>query len=231
MKTIGLLGGMTYRSTLLYYSQINAHIQGARGSPHAASIVLHSFDFGEISAFIKSGDWDAVAARFGSAAQHMKAAGAHGVAIGCNVGHRVAGEVEASSGLPVLHIAEFAARAVRERGLRRVALLGTREAIEGDFIRGPLSERADVEVLVPGSADTDTIDGLIFGELGGGVVTEATRVLMARVVHELVQRGAEGVVLACTDLQFVIKPESVSVPIFDTLELHAKGLADWALED
>jgi aspartate racemase len=231
MKTIGLLGGMSYHSTILYYSQINAHVQRVRGNPHAASLVLHSFNFAETSALFAAGHWDVVSSRFIEAARHLKAGGAQGIAIGCNIGHRVAAEVEAGVGLPLLHIAEFTARAVRERGLRKVGLLATRAAIEGDFIRKPLSESGGVQVLVPGAADTKAIDEIIFTELSAGVVTDATKEMFARVVRGLVDDGAEAIVLACTDLQFVLKPETVSVPVFDTLELHAKGIADWALEE
>ena len=229
MRTLGLLGGMTYHSTILYYSQINAHIQRVRGGTHAANLILHSFNFAEISALFAAGHWDTVSRKFIDAAGHMKAAGATGIVIGCNIGHKVAPEVENGVGLPVLHIADFTAQAVKEKGLRKVALLATRTAMEAGFIKDRLAEVAGVEILVPEKKDRDAMDEAIFKELGAGVVTEDTKVMMSRVVDELVQKGAEGVILACTDLQFVLKPEHISVPVFDTLELHTRGIAEWAL--
>lgn len=220
---------MTYHSTILYYSQINAHIQRVRGGTQAASLVLHSFNFADISALFAAGRWDTVAHRFIDAARHMKAAGVTGIAIGCNIGHKVAKEVEDGVGLPVLHIASFTAQALKEQRLQKVALLATRTAMEAGFIKDPLANAAGVEVLVPEKSDRDAMDEAIFKELGAGIVTENTKALMFRVLDELIQKGAEAVVLACTDLQFVLKPEDISVPVFDTLELHTKGLAEWAM--
>jgi len=231
MKTIGMLGGKTYHSTLLYYQQINAHIQRAKGGSNAASLIMHSFNFAETAALFGGNKWDEVTAKFTAAAKHMKAAGAQGLVIGCNIGHRVASEVEAGAGLPVLHIAEYTARAVKARGLSKVALLATRSAMEGDFIKTPLLEQAGAEILVPSTEDMATIDKAIFNELSIGVVSDETKTFLGRVAHDLVEQGAEGVILACTDLQFVLKPEHFSVPLLDTLELHAEGIAEWALDD
>lgn len=229
MKTIGFLGGMTYHSTALYYTLINKHISTALGGPASASIIMHSVNHAETSALFTAGKWDAVAHKFITAAKHMKASGAQGVAIGCNIGHKVADEVEAAAGLPVLHIADFTAAAITEMGLSRVALLATRTVMEEGFVRVRLSAKAGVEVLVPGEAERVAIDAAVFGELGAGVVTEKTKVLVAGIAARLVRQGAQAVVLACTDLQFVLKPEDLSVPVLDTMEYHAKGLADWSL--
>src|SRR3569833_215645 len=230
MKTIGLLGGMTYHSTLLYYAKINARVQERLGGNHAASMILHSFDFAEMATLFGAKRWADAAMKFTDAGKHMKDAGAEGIAIGCNIGHRVAPDIETSIGLPVLHIATFTARAVREQKLGTIALLATRSAMEEDFFSRPLREQAGVKVLVPETADREAIDRAIFTELGTGSVTQETKEMMTRVVNDLVRKGAEGVVLACTDLQMVLKPEDVSVPLLDTLEMHAAGLADWALE-
>lgn len=235
MKTIGFLGGMTYHSTAIYYSLINGHVQRKLGGSASASLLMHSFNHAETAALFAGGRWDAVADKFVAAAEHLKAAGAHGLAIGCNAGHKVAEEVERRSGLPLLHIADVTAAGIRARdgdgdGLTRIALLGTRAAMEDDFIRGRLGRGAGVEVLIPEEeADRAAIDAAVFQELGAGIVSESTRSLMRAVVDKLVRRGAQAVVLACTDLQFVLKQEDVAVPLLDTMELHAKGIADWAL--
>ncbi|KUI70637.1 Uncharacterized protein YgeA [Cytospora mali] len=229
MKTIGFLGGMTYHSTALYYSLINKHIQSALGGSSSAELIMHSFNHAETAELFAAGRWDAVADKFTTAARHLKAAGAEGLAIGCNIGHKVAGEVEEGAGLPVLHIADFTAREVRARGLGKVALLATRTAMEDGFIKGRLSEKAGVEVLIPNQEERMAIDRAVFEELGAGIVADETKKLMAGVVERLVGQGAQAVVLACTDLQFVLKQEDVAVPVLDTMELHAKGLAEWSL--
>ncbi|KAJ4414359.1 hypothetical protein N0V82_007967 [Gnomoniopsis sp. IMI 355080] len=231
MRTIGFLGGMTYHSTSLYYNLINGHIQRTLGGSASASLIMHSFNHAETAALFSAGQWDAVSQKFILATKNLKAAGAQGIAIGCNIGHKVAEQVEAGAGLPLLHIADFTAAAIKERGLSKVALLATRTAMEDDFMRGRLKEKAGVEVLIPKEDERIAINSAVFEELGAGIVTEKTKRLMSDVVAKLVQKGAQGVVLACTDLQFVLKPEDVSVPVLDTMELHAKGLADWSLED
>lgn len=229
MKTIGFLGGMTYHSTALYYNLINSHIQRKLGGSASASLIMHSFNHADTATLFAAGRWDEVANKFVSAATHLKTAGAQGVAIGCNIGHKVAEEVERRSGLPMLHIADFTAPAIKERGLSKVALLATRTAMEDDFIKGRLGEKAGVEVLIPDETDRIAINAAVFDELGAGIVTEKTKYMMREVVRKLVELGAQGVVLACTDLQFVLKQEDISVPLLDTMELHAEGLAEWSL--
>lgn len=229
MKTLGFLGGMTYHSSTLYYSQINKHVNQRLGGSSSAPLIMHSLDHGEVSVLFNSGQWAAVADKFAAAASHMRDGGAQALAIGCNIGHKVAEEVQARSGLELLHIADFAAAAVREGGLAKVALLATRAAMEDDFIKGRLGVAA--EVMIPDEEDRVAINNAIFTELGRGIFTEDTRALMAGIVRKLADKGAQGVVLACTELLFVVKQEDVSVPIFETMELHSKGLADWILAE
>ncbi|ROW04749.1 hypothetical protein VMCG_04839 [Cytospora schulzeri] len=229
MKTIGFLGGMTYHSTALYYTLINGHIHRALGGSSSASIIMHSYNHADTAALFSAGRWDAVADKFITTAKHLKTAGAEGIAIGCNIGHKVAEQVEEEAGLPVLHIADFTAKEVKQRGLGKIALLATRTAMEDGFIKDRLREKAGVEVLIPNEEERLAIDRAVFEELGAGIATEKTKTLMAGVVQRLVEQGAQGVVLACTDIQFVLKQEDVSVPLLDTMELHAKGLADWSL--
>ncbi|KAH8886985.1 aspartate racemase [Thozetella sp. PMI_491] len=231
MKTIGFLGGMSYFSTGLYYAQINARVQAVRGGANAASLIMHSFNHAEMSRLFTQGRWDAVASKFIDAGRNMKAGGAQGLAIGCNIGHKVAQEVEAQVGLPLLHIADFTAREVKARRLKRIALLATRAAMEEDFLRTPLSQGAGVEVLVPGREARQAIDNAVFQELAMGEAREETSRQIRKIVRDLVDQGADGVVLACTDLQFVVRPDEMTVPVLDTLELHAKGLADWSLDE
>lgn len=232
MKTLGFLGGMTYHSTALYYSQINKHINDALGGSSSALLILHSLNHAEIGAHFARGEWNLVADRFTVAANNMKAGGAQAMAIGCNIGHKVAEEVEARSGLQLLHIADFAAAEIKKRGLSKVALLATGTAMEDDFIKGRLVNKAGVEVVIPEEEDRAAVNTAIFTELSAGIFSAETRAKFAGIVRKLVEeKGAQGVVLACTELLFVVKQEDVSVPIFETMELHARGLADWMLSE
>lgn len=232
MKTLGFLGGMTYHSTSSYYTLINGHINQALGGSASASIIIHSFNHAETAALFASGRWDAVTDKFVAAARQLKQAGAQGVAIGCNLGHKVADELEIRSGLPVLHIADFAAAAIKKRQLAKVALIATRTVMEDDFVKKRLVDKAGVEVIVPDQEDRIAIDVAIFDEIGAGIFSDKTTSFLASVVEKLAkQQGAQAVLLACTDLQFVLKQDNVSIPLLDTVELHAKGLADWSLSD
>jgi aspartate racemase len=231
MRTLGLLGGMTYHATLLYYSQINAHIQARLGGSHSARIIMHSFDHAEMGDYFLSGNWDLVTQKFVEAAKNMKAGGAKAIVMCVNTGHKVADAVEKESGLEVLHIVDFSGEAIKEQGLSKVALLGTQPVMEEDFIVGRLSSKYGVEVIVPEKQHRDAIHRVIFGDLGQKIVTEETKRLFVDVVDEMRARGAEGIVLACTELGFVIGKEDTDALLFDTVSLHAKGAAEWSLKD
>lgn len=224
-----MLGGMTYHATSLYYNQINAHLQSSLGGAHSANLLLHSFDHTEMSHLFLSNQWDTVTTKFASAAKDMKAAGAEAVILCVNTGHKVADELEKQSGLEVLHIIDFTGDAIKAKGLRKVALLGTRPVMEEDFIISRVSQKYDVEVTVPEKGRRDAIHDVIFGDLGQKIVTEETKNLFLDVVDEMKKEGAEGIVLACTELQFVITEKDTDVPLFDTVELHARGAAEWML--
>lgn len=229
MKTLGFLGGMSYHSTALYYTSINGHVQRALGGAASAPMIMHSFNHAETSALFTAGQWHAAADKFIAASKHLKGAGAQGLAIGCNIGHKVAGQVEAEGGLPLLHIADATAAEIKRRGLSKIGLLATSTVMEDDFIKGRLSQKAGVEVSIPDQEARLAMDKAIFEELGAGIFRDETRAEIAGVVDGLVKNGAQVIVLACTELQFIVKAEDVTVPLLDTMELHAKGIADWVL--
>lgn len=229
MKTIGFLGGMSYHSTALYYTSINGHVQRELGGAASAPMIMHSFNHAETSALFSTGRWDEAADKLIAATKNLKSAGAQGLAIGCNIGHKVAGRVEAEGGLPLLHIADAAADEIKKRGLSKIGLLATKTVMEDDFIKGRLSEKAGVEVLIPEEDERKAIDKAVFEELSAGIFREETKAEAAAVVDRLIKNGAQVVLLACTELQFVVKAEDVSVPLLDTMELHAKAVADWVL--
>ena len=178
-----------------------------------------------------SNQWDAATAKLAAAAKNLHNAGAEALVMCVNTGHKVADAVEKEAGIPLLHIIDFTGEAINSQGLKRVALLGTRPVMEEDFIISRLSRNYDVDVIVPDKPHRDAIHDVIFGDLGRGIVTEETKALFLDVVNDAKDKGAEGVVLACTELQFVIGPKDTDVPLFDTVALHARGAAEWSLRD
>ncbi|KAL1873507.1 hypothetical protein Daus18300_003870 [Diaporthe australafricana] len=231
MRTLGFLGGMSYHSTALYYTSINNHVQRKLGGAASASMIMHSFNHAETSALFTAGRWDAAADKFIAAVKNLKSAGAQGVALGCNIGHKVADRIAAEGGLPLLHIADFAADEIKKRAVSKIGLLATKTVMEDDFIKGRLSEKAGVEALIPDEEKRIAINKAVFEELGAGIFSDETKLMIAGEVDKLVKNGAQVILLACTELQFVVKAENVAVPVLDTMDLHAEGLAEWVLAD
>ena len=229
MKTIGLLGGMSWESTVPYYRQINEAVKARLGGLHSARIVLYSVDFAEIERLQHAGDWDAAGAVLAAAAQALERAGADFIVLCTNTMHKVAPAIEAAVNIPLLHIADATAAAIRHAGLSRVGLLGTRFTMEQAFYRGRLEERHGIAVLVPAADDRDRVHRVIYEELCLGVVSEASRNAYREVIAALAERGAQGVILGCTEIALLISPADAAVPLFDTTELHAEGAVDLAL--
>ncbi|ETN42242.1 uncharacterized protein HMPREF1541_04183 [Cyphellophora europaea CBS 101466] len=231
MRTIALLGGMTYNATAIYYNIINRQVQKKLGGTHSASLLLQSFDHAEMGGYFTSGQWNAAASKLGKSALNLKAAGADGVMICCNIGHKVADEVERQSGLPLLHIADPTGRIIKEKGISKVALIGTKPVMEDTFFTDRLKTKFGIDVVVPGPEKRNAIQDMIFKELGANIFTAQQKSILLGAIEETVEQGAAGVVFACTELQFVVKPEDVKVPLWDTMEAHASGAADWVLAD
>lgn len=230
MKTLGLLGGMTYHATGLYYNFINNYVQSQLGGGHSAKILLHSFDYAEITSLWRQGKHDAALGLLVDAANNMKRSGADATVLCVNTAHQYASRIEQATKLPLLHIIDFSAEAIQARGFHTVGLLGTKATMEGDFIKGRLEQKYGLKVLLPPEATHTPMDDVIHGDLARNVVTKETKDLYKGAAADMVERGAQGVILACTELQFVLKPEDVEVTLFDTVELHANGVAKWALE-
>ena len=228
MKAIGLLGGLSWESTALYYSIINREIGERRGGLRSANLRLHSFDFEQVVARQKAGAWRALAAMLGHAARGLEHAGAQCVLIGSNTMHRVADEVQAAVSIPLLHIADATAVAIRRAGVRRVALLGTRYTMEQRFYVDHLA-RGGIHCIVPDEADRIEVHRVIFDELCRGEVNPVSRQRLRLLVQRLTSRGAQGVVLGCTELPLILSPSDVEMPLFDTTALHALAGVDFAL--
>lgn len=229
MKTIGLIGGMSWESTLTYYQLINEHVKAALGGLHSAKILLYSVDFAEIEACQASGDWDRSAVLLTAAAQSLERAGADFLLICTNTMHKVAGQIQARVGIPLLHIAQATARALIEHGIRRAALLGTKYTMTQDFYQQALRQ-AGLEVLTPRGGDVELVNRVIYDELCLGVFREESRRAYQDVIRGLAAEGAQAVILGCTEIGLLIRPEDSPLPVFDTARIHAAEAARLALE-
>lgn len=230
VRTLGLLGGMSWESTVPYYRIINERVRERLGGLHSAKVVLYSVDFAEIEQLQHVGDWDAAGQALAQAAQALERAGAEALVICTNTMHRVLATIEAAIGIPVLHIADATARLVRAQGVGKVGLLGTRFTMEQDFYRGRL-ERNMLDVVVPEAEERADVHRIIYDELCQGVIREASRTRLQTIMRSLVANGAQGVILGCTEIGLLIGAADTSVPVFDTARIHAEYAADWALGD
>lgn len=230
MKTIGLIGGMSWESTVPYYRQINEAVKARLGGLHSARIVLYSVDFAEIERLQHVGDWDAAGALLASAAQSLQRAGADFLVLCTNTMHKVAPHIEAATAIPLLHIADPTAAATRAAGFDRVGLLGTRFTMEQDFYRGRLAGRHGIDVLIPDAADRDLVHRVIYEELCLGVLNEASREAYRGVMARLTERGAQAIILGCTEISLLVGQQDAGVPLFDTTALHAGAAAEAALD-
>jgi aspartate racemase len=227
--TIGLLGGMSWESTVPYYRTVNEVVKARLGGLHSAKVVLLSVDFAEVERLQHAGDWDAAGELLAGAARSLEAAGADFVVVCTNTMHRVAEAIESAVGIPLLHIADPTAAAIRAAGLRTVGLLGTRFTMEQDFYVGRLERRHGLTVLTPPAADREVVHRVIYDELVLGRTLEPSRVTFRRVIADLVARGAQGVVLGCTEISLLVGPDDASVPLFDTTAIHATAAAERAI--
>lgn len=229
MKTIGVLGGMSWESTLPYYRLLNQGVARRLGGLHSARVVLWSVDFHDIEILQDAGRWEEAGEELAAAARALEAAGADFLVLATNTMHRVAPAIEAAVGIPLLHIADATAAAVEQAGIARVGLLGTRFTMEQDFYRGRLEKRHGLEVLVPGPEGRETVHRVIYDELCRGQVREESRRTFARILRQLAERGAQGVILGCTEIGLLVTPEDSPVPLFDTTEIHAAAAVERAL--
>ncbi len=229
MKTIGLIGGMSWESSLAYYRIINETTRDRLGALHSAQVLLYSFDFAEIEPLQAAGRWDEAAERLISAAQALERGGADLFLLCTNTMHRVADEIQRRVAIPLLHIADSTADKVVKAEIGSVGLLGTRYTMEESFYRDRLSQGHGLEVLVPGPEDRRLVHEVIYGELCLGKVLETSRDHYRRILRELVGSGAQGIILGCTEIGLLVGEGDVSVPVFDTARIHAQAAAEAAL--
>jgi len=229
VRTLGLIGGMTWHSTVDYYRLINEGVHKRLGGSHSAEILLLSVDFGPVEEMQTRGEWRAMGRLMAGAARTLEGAGAEALVICANTMHRLADDVLGAVRIPLIHIADAAAAAVMAEGLRTVGLLGTRYTMELDFYRGRLEKEHGLKVLTPEEPGRTRVHDVIYKELGLGVVREESRRDYVEVIEALRKRGAEGVILGCTEIPMLVRPQDSPVPVFDTTALHAAAAVDFAL--
>ncbi|KAA3659565.1 MAG: aspartate/glutamate racemase family protein [Chloroflexi bacterium] len=230
MKTIGLLGGMSWESTALYYQWINELVKEKMGGLHSAKIAMVSLDFQEIEDLQHRSEWEASGEILSKAAQQIEAAGADFLLICTNTMHKVAPQVEAAINIPLLHIADATADEIKKQGINTIGLLGTNFTMEQDFYAGRLSEKHGLQVLIPNQRDREIVHRVIYDELVLGNVNEASRNEYLRIMAQLQDEGAEGVIEGCTEIVMLVQQKHTTIPLFDTTAIHAKKAVEMALE-
>ncbi|HEX3032937.1 MAG TPA: aspartate/glutamate racemase family protein [Bacillota bacterium] len=228
MKTIGLLGGMSWESTVSYYRIINNEIKARLGGYHSAKCLLYSVDFAEIEACQRANDWDRTAEILGQAAQSLEQGGAEFLVLCTNTMHNVIDQISQHITMPVLHIADATAARVRQTGLSKVGLLGTKYTMEQDFYKSRLIEQG-LGVIIPGAADREIVHNIIFDQLCLGSIQDDSRREYLRIIADLVSRGAEGIIMGCTEIGLLVGPDHTQIPLFDTAAIHALQAVDYAL--
>ena len=229
MKTIGLLGGMSWESTVVYYQEINRIVGERLGGHHSAKIILCSVDFEEIVHLQHGGDWDTTAAILADAAESLERAGAELLVICTNTMHKVAPQIQQRVKLPLIHIADATADMIKRAGIKTVGLLGTKFTMEQDFYKGRLEDRHGLTVILPVLTDREIVHRVIYDELCQGKVLDASRDQYRRIAANMAGSGAQGVILGCTEIGLLISDGNVSVPTFDTTTIHARAVAEYAL--
>nr|WP_318383873.1 aspartate/glutamate racemase [uncultured Enterobacter sp.] len=229
MKTIGLLGGMSWESTIPYYRLINEGVKARLGGLHSASLLLHSVDFHEIEACQASGEWHKAGAMLAEAAAGLERAGAQGIVLCTNTMHKVAGQIEDRCQIPFIHIADATAHAIQNAGLDNVALLGTRYTMEQEFYRGRMEHRYGITTTVPEAVDRDRVNQIIFEELCLGTFSDVSRQYFVNLMERMAGQGAQGVIFGCTEIGLLVPETRCPVPVFDTAALHAESAVAFML--
>jgi len=229
MKTIGLIGGISWLSTIEYYKYVNQLVNERVGGVNAAKIIIYSVNFGDIKRLTEADDWDGISEMICDAAVQLEKAGADCLLIGANTMHKIADTVQAAVSIPVIHVAVVTADAIKKQELKTVALLGTKYVTQQNFYRNKLSEQG-INILIPEQADIDYINNAIYTEFGKGIFLPETKQRFLQIIDKLVGMGAEGVIFGCTEIPILIQSHECSIPVFDTTLIHATAAVDFVLK-
>jgi len=230
MKTIGLIGGMSWESSLEYYRIINKTVKEKLGEPYSCKSILYSVDFGEFEKLQHEGEWELLTDEMIDIAVKLENAGADLIVICTNTMHKMAKEVQKSIKVPLLHIADATAEEIKANNMSKVGLLGTRFTMEEDFYKGRLKEKHGIDVLIPNEQEREIIHHVIYKELISGILKEESRHKFQKIMKNLIRDGAEGIILGCTEIPLLIKEKDINIPIFDTTTLHARKAVEFILE-
>jgi len=230
MKTIGLVGGISWESTLEYYRVINQYMKERLGGFHSGKVVLYSVDFAEVEVRQHQGKWDELTGLMIDAAQRVERAGAELLVICANTMHKMADDVQRNIRIPILHIGDVTAEAVKSRSIKKVGLLGTRFTMEQDFYKQRLIRKHGLEVIIPGEKEREDIHHILYNELCLGEIKERSKGTFRTIIAGLEARGAQGIILGCTEIPLLVSQEDYKIPLFDTTTLHARAAVDFALE-
>ncbi len=230
MKTIGMIGGMSWESSIEYYRIINQTVRARLGGLHSAKSIMVSVEFAEIEALQHQSRWDELAAIMVDAARRLEKGGADFVIICTNTMHKLYDEVQNSIDIPMLNIADATAARIKADGIHRIALLGTRFTMEEDFYRGRLTDRFGLEVIIPAKDEMEIVHRVIYDELCAGIIQPVSKQKYADIIQRLISTGAQGIILGCTEIGLLVKPEDSAVVLYDTTEIHAHEAVRWALE-
>jgi aspartate racemase len=229
MKTLGLLGGMSWESTTTYYQEINRRVREVRGGLHSARCIVFSFDFAEIEKLQHAGKWDEAGALLDDAASRLKLAGADAIVLCTNTMHFVSNGIEKASQLPLIHIVDPTADRILTAGFKSVGLLGTRFTMEKDFYKSRLEEKFGLSVIVPNEEGKETVHSIIYSELCSGIINSDSREKYHEIIRDLKEAGAECLILGCTEIGLLVDEAGSELPVFDTAQIHAIAAADWAM--
>ena len=229
MKTIGMIGGMSWESSLEYYRIVNEGIKTRLGGLHSAKCLMYSVDFAEVEALQHTGQWDAAGRMLVEAAEALQKGGADFIVICTNTMHISADMVQAAVPLPLLHIADATAERVQASGIRRIGLLGTRFTMEKDFYKGRLTDKFGLEVSIPDAPQREIIHRIIYEELVLGIIRPESRQQYLEIMADMVAKGAEGIILGCTEIGLLVSQAESAVPLFDTTRIHSEAAVEWAI--
>ena len=231
MKTIGLLGGMSWESSTTYYQIINEEIREKLGGLHSAKCIMASVDFAEIEAYQSEGKWKEASLILSQSAKDVENGGADFLILCTNTMHKIAADMQQAINIPLLHIADATAQRIKSYGIKRIGLLGTRFTMEEDFYKGRLIQKYGLDVITPEAQDRKIVDDIIYKELCLGKINDASRHAYQDIIQGLITSGAEGIILGCTEIGLLVKQEDSSVPLFDTTQIHAEAAVVFALEE
>jgi aspartate racemase len=230
MKTIGLIGGMSWESSVDYYRIINEETRNILRGSHSSKCLMYSFDFHEIEELQNKNSWEELTEEMVLQAENLKKAGADFIVICTNTMHIMAPDIEKRTGLKVLHIADVTGEEIKRKSIGKVALLGTKFTMEGTFYKKVLKDKHNIDVVIPNDEDREVIHNIIYNELVRGVIGDDSRQKYIKIIDKLIDKGAEGVVLGCTEIPLLIKQKDVSIPIFNTTEIHSKAAVRYAID-